>query len=235
VIIRFPTGLYERQIPAEPEDTGNVTYVISNEDPLASTGNFIIFPIAEKLKKRSSRVYTDQERRATYRDLVYSISSGGNTIKGRSTKLFEIGQILEFTDENVASEITTVSDELEIQHNTNLLDLERLGLSDIEISLVSTNSAEIQKQLGIQLSAALDGAADVDAEIKDLQKTINEANKAISALEVLGADNSIIDKVKEKLAESESQQQALIEEKSALNTELTSLRDQIYSISELVR
>jgi methyl-accepting chemotaxis protein len=235
MIIRFPTGLYERQIPQEPDDVGNVTYTISNEDPLTSTGDFIIFPIAERLRKRSNRVYTDEERRATFKDLVYSVSSGGNTVEGRSTKLFEVGQILEFTDENLVSEITSVSDELEIQHNTNLLDLERLGLSNDEISQVSTDSAKTQKQLEAELTATLNRASDVDAEIKDLQKTINEANKAISALEVLGTGSGVLDKIKETMDEAKTKQQVLIEEKADINKELVSLRDQIYSISELVR
>jgi hypothetical protein len=214
MILRFPTGLYSRQIPQEPEDVGNITYTISNEDPATSTGNFIIFPIAEKLKKRAPKIYTDEQRRRNLGDLIYSISSGGNTIEGRSTKLFEVGQILEFTDEAPTSDVNAVDDRLEIQHNTNIA---------------------LEKDLEAQLAFLLDQTADTNAAIKDLQKTINEANKALSALAVLGENDDIIAKITETLDTATTEQEAAITLKAELNLELEQTRDKLYAISELVR
>jgi hypothetical protein len=235
MILRFPTGLYSRQIPQEPEDVGNITYTISNEDPATSTGNFIIFPIAEKLKKRAPKIYTDEQRRRNLGDLIYSISSGGNTIEGRSTKLFEVGQILEFTDEAPTSDVNAVDDRLEIQHNTNILDLEGLGLSAVEIQQLNVDSAALEKDLEAQLAFLLDQTADTNAAIKDLQKTINEANKALSALAVLGENDDIIAKITETLDTATTEQEAAITLKAELNLELEQTRDKLYAISELVR
>jgi len=236
VIIRYPTGLYSKQIPQDPEDAGNVTFTISNEEPDIAAGNFIIYPIAEKLRKRSSRSYTDEQRRKNLGDLVYTVSTGGNTIEGRSTKLFEIGQILEFTDiEQESSDLNAVSDKLEIQHNTNVLDLSGLGLSEAEIAIISTNSAAVEKELENQLTALLDQIADTNAMITDTQKTINEANKAISALSVLGNSDDIIKKIEDKRNAAIVEQSTLMNEKDSLNQQLTQVRDQIYAISQLVR
>lgn len=236
MIIRYPTGLYSKQIPQDPEDAGNVTFTISNEEPDIAAGNFIIYPIAEKLRKRSSRSYTDEQRRKNLGDLVYTVSTGGNTIEGRSTKLFEIGQILEFTDiEQESSDLNAVSDKLEIQHNTNVLDLSGLGLSEAEIAIISTNSAAVEKELENQLTALLDQIADTNAMITDTQKTINEANKAISALSVLGNSDDIIKKIEDKRNAAIVEQSTLMNEKDSLNQQLTQVRDQIYAISQLVR
>jgi hypothetical protein len=235
MILRFPTGLYLRQIPLEPEDVGNVTYTISNEDPATSVGNFIIFPVAEKLKKRAPKVYTDEQRRANLGDLIYSVSSGGNTVEGRNTKLFEVGQILEFTDEAPTSEIDAVGDRFEIQHNTNLLDLEGLGLTAAEIQQLNVDSAALEKELETQLTFLMDQTADTNAAIKDLQKTINEANKALSALAVLGDSEDIIAKITIKRDVALVEQQGAIALKDELNTALEQTRDKLLAISELVR
>jgi hypothetical protein len=235
MIIRFPTGLYKTQIPQSPSDEGNVTYTISTEDPASSAENFIIFPIAEQLKTRSSRVYTDEQRRARLGDLVYSISSGGSTVEGRNTKLFEVGQILEFTDESTTSGLDSVQKTLEIQHNTNLLDLEGLGLTEDEMEQLGKNSSALQKQLERQLSELKNQITDNNAAIKDLQKTINEANKALSALAVLGGNEDLVAKVTTTRDEAQIDQNLLIDETTLLNTLASQTRDKLYAISELVR
>jgi len=236
MIVRYPTGLYSRQIPLEPEDVGNITYVISNDDPATAVGNFIIFPIAERLRKRDGRVYTDEQRRAALGDLVYSISAGGSTIEGRSTKLFEVGQILEFSDVvALATDVNSISNRLELQHNTNLLDLSGLGLTAAEIQQLNIDSAAREKDLENQLAFLLDQTADTNAIIRDLQKTINEANKALAAVAVIGNNSDIVAKIVAARAAATIEQAAAMALKNELNQDLKQTRDELYSISELVR
>jgi hypothetical protein len=235
VILRFPTGLYANQIPQDPEDTGNVTYTISNEDPLTSGEEFILFPFAEKSRSRGARVYTNDERRAALGDLVYTIDMSSAPITGTSRKLFEVGQVLEFTDEEIADVAPNlVGRDLTLQHNTNLLDLNSLGLSDNEISKIESDSMALKEQLDEQLTALMNVIEDNETEIANLQKSINEANKAMAALLVL-EDTESYQKVQQTRDQAMSNQQTLI---ATVNSQLGNsqvLRDKILAISQLVR
>jgi hypothetical protein len=209
---------------------------VSNEDPATSGESFIILPVAEKLRKRSSRHYTDEERRATLGELVYTITSGGVPTEGRSTKLFEVGQILEFDETIESVGVNTVQNRLEIQHNTNLLDLSGLGLTDDEIDSVTTDSAQFKEELEQQLTYVQNQIADNKAEIVDLQKTINEANKALAALSAMGEDDdSVINKITETRDDAIVQRDQLSAETTNLIATSTELQDKLFAVSQLVR
>ena len=235
MIIRYPTGLYKRQIPSEPSDVGNVTYTISNEDPAVSGESFIIFPIAERLKTRPDRIWTDEERRERLGELVYSLTFGGETKEGSSQKLFEVGQILDFTDqtpEGVSTDL--VPNQMEIQHNTNILDLAGLSLSQEEINELVKDSASSMSTIEVQLTSIQNQIADNKSIIESLQKKINEANKVLDALSVL-EDEELTEKITKVRDDSITAQNLKISETNTLITESTGLRDQLLAISQLVR
>jgi hypothetical protein len=236
MIIRYPTGLYRSQIPQDPSDSGNVTFTISNEEPATSGENFILFPVAETLRKRPDKVYSNEQRRATLGELVYSITSGGVPASGRSTKLFEVGQILEFTDETpeIVS-VDAVPGRLEIQHNTNLLDLEALGLTEEEAAALMVDSAAAEEQIESQLTETQDQIAENKAVIIELQKTINEANKALDALAVLGGNEDVIEKITETKDEAQAEQTELSADTENLITLSAALQNKLFAISQLVR
>jgi chromosome segregation ATPase len=169
-------------------------------------------------------------------ELVYTITSGGVPTEGRSTKLFEVGQILEFDETIESIGVNTVQNRLEIQHNTNLLDLSGLGLTDSEIDSVTTDSAQFKEELEQQLTYVQNQIADGKAEIVELQKTINEANKALAALSAMGEDDdSVINKITETRDSAIAQRDQLSTEIAGLITTSTELQDKLFAVSQLVR
>jgi hypothetical protein len=235
MIIKYPTGLYVDQLPSKPSDVGNVTYTISNNDPSKAQDNFIIYPIAEKLRKRSPRIYNQERRRVSLGDLVYTITKGGVSSVGRSTKLFEVGQFLDFDDVSTIAMFNTTSDRLELQHNTNLLDLSGLGLTDEEITQLTNDAASFKEELEIKITATQNEIANNQSEIADLQKTINEANKALSALDALGESGDIKQRITNTKDVSITNQSVIIEETDGLITEVTTLQNKLFNVSQLVR
>ena len=236
MIIRYPTGLYKDQIPQQPSDSGNVTFTISNEDPATSGENFIIFPIVEQLKKRPDRVYDSEQRRARLGELVYTITTGGTPASGRSTKLFEVGQMLEFSDSMVESvSVDAVPSSLEIQHNTNLLDLEALGLTEEETAELMTDSAATEEKIEAQLTETQDQIAENKAVIIELQKTVNAANKVLNALNVLGGNEDIVERITKTRDDAQVEQTELGVETEDLIALSTALQNRLFAISQLVR
>lgn len=235
MIISYPTGLYKDQIPQDTSEYGDVTFIISNNTPSTSGEEFILLPLAAKLQKRSSKVWSDDQRRLSMGDLVYTISSGSSAITGSSTKLYEVGQTLEFSDEDVTEvDNNIVPRSMVIQHNTNLLDLENLGLNQAEISKIESDSAAYQKRFTDQLNALQNSIEDNKETISDLQKSINECNKAMQALQIIG-DTESYNKVEASKEEFESSQQELISTVNGQITEAATLRDKILAVSQLVR
>jgi len=235
MIIRYPTGLYKRQIPTEPSDVGNVTFTVSNEDPTVSGESFIIFPIAERIKTRPNRVWSDEERRDRIGELVYSMTAGGESKEGNSQKLFEVGQILNFTDQIVEGVSTNVvPNRIQIQHNTNMLDLESLDLTQEEINELVKDSASSMSIIEEQLTAIQNQIADNKSIIESQQKRINEANKVLDALGVL-EDEELTSKVTKVRDETIAAQTLKINETNVLIAQSASLRDKLLAISQLVR
>lgn len=236
MIVRYPTGLYSRQIPTSPSDVGNVTFTISNEEPSELPGDFILFPIAEQVKKRPPKVYTNQQRRVRLGDLIYTVTGGGVTSDGTNVKLFEVGQVLEFTDTEIGSTDTNiVPDRLELQHNTNLLDLESLGLSESDIISITTQSTSLEDLIEAELTTIQNSIADDKSAVTNLQKKINEANKVLSALNVMGGSEEIKAKIVKTLNDAMAEQATKIAETNDLIAQSAELRDKLLAVSQLVR
>ena len=223
-------------MPQQPSDVGNVTYTISNNDPASAAGNFIIYPVAEKLRKRSSKHYDQDQRRASLGKLVYTITTGGVSVVGKSTKLFEVGQILEFSDISpTVSDVDSVLGRIEIQHNTNLLDLEALGLTETEVNQLQNDSATYKEQLETQLTQTQNSIADNKSSIIELQKTINEANKALDAIAALGGDDDIASKIQQTKNKAALDQAALVSETAILEDLAVTIENKLFAVSQLVR
>jgi hypothetical protein len=222
-------------LPKGPSDPGNITFTISNNDPSKIQGNFIIYPVAEKLRKRPPKTYDRERRRVSLGDLVYTITKGGVSSIGRSTKLFEVGQSLEFDDETIEANFNTPPNQLELQHNTNLLDLAGLGLTDDEINQLTNNAASFKENLEKRITVLQNNIANNQSEIIELQKTINESNKALDALNALGESDEIKDRITKTKEESEQNQTLLIDQTNTLISELTILQNKLFDVSQLVR
>ena len=233
MIISFPTALYANVIPV-PQGTGNVTWLISSTDPPRSTTSFQQIPPGE-LTRQKVPISDDGPRRRAMGDAVFSISQGAQSTVGSIKLQFEIGQILDFTSEELAVVTTAnVPQMVDLQQNTNLLDLSSLGLTDLEIVQVTEVSEQTKKQLEGEIVALQQNITNVSVAINENQKQINEANKVLDAVTVIG-DAGLITKMNAKIADLSTQRDALIATLNAYNEAVGVKFDDLLKVIQLVR
>lgn len=240
MIITHPTGLYAQagQLPTNPEDSGNVTFTISSDDPARSIALVLQLPVVEELRPRPPLIFNDAERRLSVGELVYTLISANRTQTGTNAKLFDIGEFLEFDDIDDELELPTISAQsvVDIQHNTNLLNLPGAGLSDEEIDEVTELSTQRKKELEDEV-AALQGQIDsTKSAISENQKQLNETRKIIDAVTELGSGGSVI--LDNLVAREETltvERTELITTLNQLNTDLVSAINSLLKVSTLVR
>lgn len=235
MIISYPTALYKDEIPGVG-DSGNVTWLISSTDPPRSDVNFIQLPLAETLRKRPPPEYTAHERRRRLGNLVFTLVEGAQGVAGSGKLQFEIGQIFDFdeTDDVPTATTALVPKQVDLQHNTNLLDLSSLGLTDAEIVAVTDQSEARKKVLEDEISILQSEIDDLQVAINENQKTINEANKVFDAVTIL-QDEALVKKLEQKIASLKSQRTVLIDQLNEANSAVAERYDELLSISQLVR
>jgi hypothetical protein len=244
MIITSPTGLYKSILPQGTE-SGNITYAISTQDPPRSNVRLIIHPIAEILTPAPDKIFDDNERRAQFGELIFTIAQSSRAMPGSNSKLFELGQALDFENSPPEQEIepSKSPDNIEIRHNTNMLDLEGLGLTKDEIAQVTLDSEEKQSELEAEFLAIRTEIQNLDTEITENQKKINETNKAINAVrEVydipigdLSFDNDIYQKLLAGLTTLTTDREQFIEDRNDANRRLEETHQAVLDVSELVR
>ena len=244
MIIRFPTGLYKPILPTGSQ-SGNITWTISTEDPPRSPVRLTQIPVAEELEPNPDRIFTDRERRGQFGELVYTIARNSRSNPGSNVKQYELGEDLAFEINPPEQEVLPLESpkELEIQHNTNLLDLESLGLTEDEIASLVEGSEERQVKLESEFNMKNIEARNLETSIVENQKKINETNKAIKAtrevFEIPDGDltnsNEIYQKLLATLADLEIQREQLIADRNAIVQDLKSITESIRRVSELVR
>lgn len=249
MIIRYPTGLYYNQLPG-PTGKGNVTYTISNNAPRRSELSFIKVPTGIVYRKRNEYPVDSIERRSTLGSLVFTVTKSGSSDAGNGDKQYELGQVFDF-DVISGKEVTPmlVAPTLEMRHDTNIIDLNKLGLSDDEISAVSSATYAAQDDIIVRLNTTRQARADADTLIITYQKTINDATKAIDALTLtmdtgaitgsLGTEGAVVEtviaKLKKKRDEAFLLRDETIVKADKLAAEATALADHLRSIGVLVK
>lgn len=185
MIIKFPTGSYATVLPSQPEDAGNVTFLISNTTPPRSN---LLFPkvpsgIVDKRKPPKEIILID--RRNTFGNLVFSISKATRKEEGNNARQFEIGQVLNF-DEVSGQSVDTmlVGTTTELRHDTNVLDYEQMGLTPEEEQAIAELSLLTQDQLANKLNELKQLRGDAEQVIHVQQKLINDITKTINSLNV---------------------------------------------------
>ena len=244
MIIRFPTGLYKSVLPVDGK-AGNVTYTISIQDPPKTNVRITQIPPGEELQPAPDKIFDDATRRAQFGELIYTIAENSRSIPGSNTKQFELGEILEFEENPPTQEIQPLESptSLEIRHDTNVLDLASLGLSNEEIDELVAGSEQKQAELEKEFNSKNTEAKNLDTAITENQKKINETNKAIKATrEVfdisagdLTFDEPIYQKLLATLVEFELQRTELITRRNTIISELKDTSRAILRVSELVR
>jgi hypothetical protein len=186
VIVKYPTGLYKDVLPADPSDRGNVTFTISNSPPPRTNLVFPKVPLGIVEKKRGVTPMPVVDRRQYVGQLVFSVSKARRKEIGNATRQYEIGSLLEFTepfaeivDPMLVNEVT------EMRHDTNALDTDAMGITGTDLEEMNAASLRTQKILTDRLNALKRQRADAETVINVRQKTINEIDRTLSALEVI--------------------------------------------------
>jgi hypothetical protein len=243
MIITAPTGLYKSILPGETE-VGNITYTISTQSPPKTLVNAIQLPFAESITPAPDKIFDEETRREQFGNLIFSVSQSNKNIAGSNTKAFEVGEILSFENLSPVEEIVTVKapEDVEIRHDTNLLDLESLGLTTEEIDELTTKSAARQLMLEGDFVVKQNEIKTLEADISETQKTINENNKTLKAVRgLLGIEDNETsdDPIFQKLSRNQEVLQEtldqLIEDRNQAAVEAADIYQDLQRVSELVR
>ncbi len=242
MIISAPTALYKSILPKSESDPSNVTFTVSSNDPPRSSQNSQIISSVEELRQLPERVVTQDDREKTYGTYVFSVAAGSQTQVGLGTKSFEVGQILEF-EEEIPGTVTPleVPEEVDIQHNTNLLDYQMLGLTQAETNLLIKDAKNDFNKILDELNLTMTNVNNYQIKVQDNQKEINETRKAKDAAKVVleysgsTAAGEIYDKLVIREAELLRQRQIIIDELNALNSTAKDLYNKTLELQEVVR
>jgi hypothetical protein len=245
MIILYPTGLYADagQIPETPSTAGNITYTISNEIPTRPTSLTLQLPLAEELMPLPSPAYSVQTRRAQYGQLIYTYVTTNQTETGSNTKLFGVGEYLDFNSQEITlPEQPSIPNVVDIQHNTNVLDLSGAGLDESQIASLVDQSTTMMATLESQVSTIQSQITNQQIAISENQKQINEIIKIIDAVRVVVGipegsmqTNPMLSQLLAQQATYEATQTSLIANLNNLNIQATTVLDALLSVSELVK
>lgn len=217
MIIRYPTGLYDSF--GRLAQSTNITWHISSEDPPRSNNIVIKIPIAEESQDLPGFEYERKTRRQAFGKLIYTINEANRTVAGSIVKLFAEGDVLDFQDDDRADLNIPRSDRLEAQHSLNEIDLEAAGLNSNDIenfnSLIYDKKITLEKQF-LVIRAEIH---DIETGIQEIQKKINESNKALEAVRILG-DKDLGAKIEEKRVTYQDEHDALAKQHNTKTEEL---------------
>lgn len=241
MIIKFPTGLYRDVLPVNPQDSGNVTFTISNTTPPRTNLVFPKIPAGLVDRGREQPVPVDQlTNRQSLGTLIFTISSAKRRMVGNNTRQFEIGQVLEFDGNSGRSvEPMLVSEVTEIQHNTNTFDYDSLGVTSDEQEVIAKESFKTHAALTEQLNGLKRKRADAEIEVNVQQKVINETNRTLSALEVIGDTSgdvaALIEKLKKRRADAFKARDKAINDANVFATEADQVLAKLRAVSVVLK
>jgi hypothetical protein len=242
VIISFPTALYHPNLPTDDE-SGNVTFLISSEDPPRPQTSTLQLFRGEEIKPLPHRIFTDEDRLKVLGELVATVSSGATISVGLGKKAFEVGQLLEFNEveDETAEPTTNLSpDGIDLQHNTNILDLESAGLSETDIDQLLASAKTRFDALIIEFKGLQSTIKELRIKIDGNQRLINEVRKANTATRTafsIGASdsNAILDKLEQREAELLIERDELINAFNTANEESILAYNELVELKEVVR
>jgi hypothetical protein len=242
MIILFPTSLYDSILPKEPSDPQNITYLISSEDPPRATQDLLQLPISEELKELPTRTFSKRDNRAVVGDFIFHVSSSGNSDIGSAKKQFEIGQLLDFDTETLPTvDPTEVPAVVNLQQNTNTLDLEGLGLSEEESDDLVMQAEDKFEELVNELNVIKEQISNDEVAIAENQKSLNETNKTLNAAQIVldatgdTSTQGIIDKLAESKSALEAQRTSLVDNLNSSKARAKTAFDDLLRVRELVR
>jgi hypothetical protein len=118
--------------------------------------------------------------------LIFTVSVASRQRTGNNAKQYETGEILGFDNLWLkTADPMLVSEKTDIQHNLNMYNYPELGLTQNDVDLINEQSLSSFDIVTNRLNNLRVVRADAEVRINTTQKTINEANKNIAALEAM--------------------------------------------------
>lgn len=192
-------------------------------------------PSAIERRQRSSINTTKPEGQRIYTNISANPSSIGS-----AKKQYEVGQILEFAEAiDSTLQPMLVSGTFEIRHDTNVLDLESLGVSQDNITAISNAADSSFISLNNELNLVKQERSNTETAITENKKNQNETKKAIEALtQLISFDSSlqsVLDSLKVKFDELTSRADSLVQHANELADDAVELENRIIAIAQMVR
>jgi len=243
MIVYFPTAYYDTVLPHRPSDAGNVTWTCSSPTPPRST--LFVGQITTMLAASlplPPRYPGDLARRPTRGDLIFTTSRADPGAALSGAKQYEAGQVLDFTTGTPPQlDPQLVAPASELRHDTNYLDLSKLGFGDAASTMLMAQADAASRLLTDQLNVQRQQRADVETQLSNTQLALNEAHKAqaaIATILALSPSQGLQDaynQVTAQLAMLVGQQQALVAQGNVLVAQAQATRDALLAAAQLVR
>ena len=244
MIIRYPTGLYVNILPQTPDAGGNVTFTISNNPPPRANLLFPKIPPGVVDRQRLSRSLDILRRRTVLGDLVFTVSQSRRNTEGSNNKVFEIGQVLEFSDRILKSlDPMLVGRKTETQHDIVRINYEPLDISNEDQEFINNSSLVVHKSLSDQLNVVRQQRKNAEQLVVSNQKIINDSNRTINALKIIqdqtgmtdsGVEELII-KLELKKGEAFVARDVAIVAANAMSAEATQIQDKLRTVSTVLK
>ena len=224
-------------MPQQPEIAGDVTWTISSNNPPRPETVVPIINTKEEMKPLPPLPFNPSERPINTGAFVFSLNTSTSKTAGSGKKLFEVGQILEFTEETQQTVTTKKTPNIiDLQQNTNILDLDDVGLTTEEIVEISEDARTKFNFLTDQINALTADINFLKIEISDNQKSLNEIVKIKNAaILIYGGENQIVQRLILKEESLFMKKDELIAQVDAKNIEVDSKYNELQTVRELVR
>lgn len=236
MIITAPTGLYKPLLPQSPQDSGNITFIISNNSPPRSKEIFLQLPTSELVRREPEPEFNKEEKRVFAGPLIYDVTTASTTIKGSGSRQFEIGELLEFEDFDDEEVDTYSLNSINLRQDLKVIDYSLVGLSEEEVEELKINSLIKQNKITNEISDLSSRLKNNNSLILNNQSDINNSQHIYhSIVAVLGEDHPSAKKAKFKMQEYEQFKNELLSDRKELQLSLDNLREELNNVREVVR
>lgn len=232
MIINYPTGLYN--LFGNIQDTANVTWYISNNQPPRSGNVIFKIPPAEELRNLVPATINKKDRRNVYGDLIYTINEASNSVAYSGKKQYCEGDILDFSDTSIVDIDIPRGKKIIHRHDLNELDTESIGFDDDDINKFNSDVYDKKEELEQEYLLLREDVENLEIFIKETQKKVNESNKALNAIVVLG-DEDLNNKISSKKEEYETELNNLVNEHKEKSEQLSTIVDNLYKIDMVAK
>ena len=233
MIVNSPTGFYITVIPSGIEE-GNISFTISNNPPPRSPTLVAQLPVIEEFRPSPDRIIPRNQRRDFLGDLLVNVVISGKST-GDGSEQFEIGQIIEFSDDDEQVD-QFQPDNMELLQNTRVVDYEKFGINDSDyarlVELSNSRFNEVTELINVLNVSLKDNANNISKN----QSDINQISALLdNSVQILGSGDPVSIKLTQTLSNKKIEKTALLTNREQIIASIESARNELNKIREVVR